>query len=154
MRKSLLLSFMLFAAASLGLVVPEKCFGALGGSTESVVTDQARLKAARMVVSRSGYEVHEISSGDGTIVREYVSPAGQVFGVSWKGPAIPDLSQLLGSSFQEFKASVHPTPGRRRVAVVRNNNLVVDSTGHTRAFSGRAYLKSMLPGGVTEEVVQ
>jgi hypothetical protein len=95
-----------------------------------------------------------MTSADGTVIREYVSPAGKVFGVSWNGPALPDLSQLLGSNFTEFQTGVRSQAGRRRVAVVRNSNLVVESTGRTRAFSGRAYLNSMLPGGVTAEVVQ
>jgi hypothetical protein len=33
----------------------------------------------------------------GTTAREYVSPSGQVFAVSWQGQAMPDLGQLLGS---------------------------------------------------------
>jgi hypothetical protein len=152
MKRPLLVLTTLFAACP-GLLVPE-CFGALGGTEASVAADQVRLRAARRVLSEAGYTVHEISSGDGTVVREYVSPAGQVFGVSWKGPAIPDLSQLLGSSFAEFKSSIHPAPGRRRAVTVRNSNLVVESAGHARAFFGRAYLTSMLPSGVTQEVVQ
>jgi hypothetical protein len=83
-----------------------------------------------------------------------VSFEGKVFGVSWKGPTLPDLSQLLGSSFAEFQNGLQHKAGRRRVAVVHNSDLVVESTGHTRAFQGRAYLNSMLPVGVTREVVQ
>jgi Protein of unknown function (DUF2844) len=77
-----------------------------------------------------------------------------VFGVSWKGPTLPDLSQLLGSNFAEFQNTLQRKPGRRKAAVVRNSDLVVESAGHTRAFYGRAYLNSLLPDGVTQEVVQ
>lgn len=129
-------------------------FAALGGSEESVISDQAKLQASRKTVPQQGYRVHEISRGDGTLVKEYVSLEGKVFGVSWKGPTLPDLSQLLGSNFAEFQSSVHPHAGRRKATVVHNNNLMVESTGHTRAFQGRAYLKSLLPPGVTQEVVQ
>ena len=129
-------------------------FGALGGDENSVMADQTKFKAERTVISQREFNVHEITGTDGTVIREYVSPAGKVFGVSWKGPAIPDLSQLLGSNFAEFRNSVHPTPGRRRIAVVHSGDLVVESTGHARGFSGRAYLNSMLPSGVTQESVQ
>jgi hypothetical protein len=138
--------------ASFAAALP--AFAALGGTEESVVADQVKFQASRKVVPERGYSVHEISRDDGTLIREYVSPAGKVFGVSWKGPSLPDLSQLLGSNFAEFKNGLHPKPGRRRVAVVRNNDLVVESTGHMRSFYGRAYLNSMLPDGVTQDIVQ
>jgi hypothetical protein len=126
----------------------------LGGSAESVVTDQSKLHAKRAVVERRDYTVHEITRDDGTLIREYVTPAGKVFGVSWTGPTIPDLAQLLGPYNAEFQNALHSKRGRRKIAVVRNSDLVVESTGHTRAFHGRAYLNSMLPSGVTEDVVQ
>lgn len=126
----------------------------LGGSAESVVTDQSKLHAKRAVVDRRDYTVHEITSDDGTVVREYVSPAGKVFGVSWTGPTIPDLTQLLGAYNGEFQTAVRAKRGRRSSAAVHNSDLVVESSGHMRAFRGRAYLNSMLPGGVAEDVVQ
>jgi hypothetical protein len=127
---------------------------ALGGSVESVVTDQSKLHAKRAVVERQDYAVHEITGNDGTVIREYVTPAGKVFGVSWSGPTIPDLAQLLGTYNTEFQNTLRSKRSRRSVAVVRNSDLVVESAGHTRAFHGRAYLNSMLPSGVTQDVVQ
>jgi hypothetical protein len=147
MNRALALLSVLAAAALPGWAV-------LGGSAESVVADQVKLQANRTVVETREYTVHEISREDGTLVREYVTPAGKVFGVSWSGPTIPDLSQLLGSYNTEYQNSLHAKPGRRRVAVVHNTDLVVESSGHTRAFHGRAYLNSMLPGGVTQETVK
>ena len=126
----------------------------LGGSAESVVTDQSKFHAKRAVLERQDYTLHEITSDDGTLIREYVTPAGKVFGVSWTGPTIPDLAQLLGTYNTEFQNTLRSKRGRRNVAVVRNSDLVVESVGHTRAFHGRAYLNSMLPSGVTQDVVQ
>ena len=126
----------------------------LGGSAESVVTDQSKFHAKRAVVERQDYTIHEITSDDGTVIREYVTPAGKVFGVSWTGPTIPDLTQLLGTYNTEFQTAVHAKRGRRDSAAVHNPDLVVESSGHMRSFHGRAYLNSMLPGGVTEDVVQ
>ena len=126
----------------------------LGGSAESVVTDQSKLHAKRAVVQRQDYTVHEITGDDGTVIREYVTLAGKVFGVSWTGPTIPDLAQLLGTYNAEFQTAMRAKRGRRSSAAVHNPDLVVESAGHTRAFHGRAYLNSMLPGGVTEEAVK
>jgi hypothetical protein len=126
----------------------------LGGSAESVVTDQIKLHAKRAVVERQDYTVHEITSNEGTVIREYVTPGGKVFGVSWTGPTIPDLAQLLGTYNTEFQTAMRAKRGRRGSAVVHNPDLVVESSGHMRAFYGRAYLNSMLPSGVSRDVVQ
>jgi hypothetical protein len=126
----------------------------LGGSAESVVTDQSKLHAKRAVVERQDYTVHEITGEDGTLIREYVTPAGKVFGVSWTGPTIPDLAQLLGTYNTEFQKTLGAKRGRRNAAAVHNSDLVVESSGHTRAFQGRAYVNSLLPSGVAEGVVQ
>lgn len=144
----------IFIFLSILAVVAIPAGAALGGSAESVVTDQSKFHAKRAVVERGDYTVHEITRDDGTLIREYVTPAGKVFGVSWTGPTIPDLSQLLGAYNTEFQNTLRSKPGRRKVAVVHNSDLVVESAGHTRAFHGRAYLNSLLPTGVTEDVVQ
>ena len=142
--------FILFSI--LGAALPAGA--TLGGSAESVVTDQSKLHAKRAVVDRRDYTVHEITGDDGTLIREYVTPAGKVFGVSWSGPTIPDLEQLLGTYNAEFQTAIRAKRGRRSSAAVHNPDLVVESSGHMRAFHGRAYLNSMLPAGVSEDVVQ
>lgn len=126
----------------------------LGGSAESVITDQSRLHAKRAVLERREYTVHEITKDDGSVVREYVTPSGKVFGVSWSGPTIPDLTQLLGTYNTEFQTAIRAKRGRRSSAAVHNSDLVVESSGRMRSFHGRAYLNSMLPSGVTQDVVQ
>ena len=119
-----------------------------------MATDQSKFHAKRAVVEMQDYTVHEITGDDGTLIREYVTPAGKVFGVSWSGPTIPDLTQLLGTYNAEFQNALHSKRGPRNVAMLRNPDLVVESTGHTRNFNGRAYLNSMLPSGVTQDIVQ
>ena len=147
MKRALALLSLSAAAALPGWAV-------LGGSAESVVADQVAFQANRTVVEARAYHLHEISRADGTLIREYVTPAGQVFGVSWTGPTIPDLSQLLGSHNAEYQNALHAKAGRRRAAVVHNSTLVFESSGHMRAFHGRAYLISLLPAGVAQETVK
>jgi hypothetical protein len=147
MKKAFVLVAALAAAAIPGWAV-------LGGSVESVAADQLRLQAKRSVVEMQDYTLHLISLDDGTLIREYVTPAGKVFGVSWSGPTIPDLTQLLGSYNAEFQNAVHAKAGRRRTAAVHDSDLVVESSGHMRAFYGRAYLNSMLPSGVSQDTVK
>jgi hypothetical protein len=143
--------FLLCAAAASAL----PGWAALGGSVESVVTDQVRFHAKRKMVTMPEYTIHEISRDDGVVIREYVTPAGKVFGVSWSGPTIPDLSQLLGAYHAEFRntLSAQPKSFGRRPAAIHNSDLVVETGGHMRAFQGRAYLNSMLPSGVLPETI-
>ena len=126
----------------------------LGQPASSVQSDQAYFHGMLAQAARQGYEVHEITAPEGTVVREYVSPQGTVFGVSWQGPVMPNLSQLLGSYAADFQhASQSPHP-RRGPLVVRNDRVVIESGGHMRAFHGRAYLPSLLPNNLTQAVVQ
>jgi hypothetical protein len=131
-------------------------WAALGGSAESVAADQVKFQAKRKLIAMPEYTIHEISRDDGGVIREYVTPAGKVFGVSWSGPTIPDLSQLLGSYRAEFRNTLlaQPKSFGRRPAAVHNSDLVVETGGHMRAFQGRAYVNSILPAGVSPETIK
>jgi hypothetical protein len=146
-------AFWLLCAAAAGALPG---WAALGGSVDSVAADQVKFQAKRTMAAMPSYSVHEISRDDGELIREYVTPAGKVFGVSWNGPAIPDLSQLLGSYSAEFHNTLlaQPKSFGRRPASVHNSDLVVETGGHMRAFQGRAYVNSMLPAGVSAETIK
>jgi len=99
--------------------------------------------------STAGYMVQESQAGDGTTIREYILPSGDVFAVAWSGPRMPNLQSLLGAYFESYRneATSQP-PGRRPIAIDRPD-LVVQSGGHPRAFYGRAYLPKQLPAGIS-----
>lgn len=152
MLKLVLLGSPLFAML---FAMPIPSGAALGDTEASIDADAQRFLPKETKVSEHGsYRLHEMTRGDGSLIREYVNSDGKVFGVSWKGPVMPNLSQLLGSNFATFHDNAKQKAGRRRLAVVHSGDLVVESSGHPRAFFGRAYLNSMLPAGVTEETVQ
>jgi hypothetical protein len=88
------------------LAAPPRASAILGGDVSSVETDRAHLQSALRVARTEQYEMHELASPSGTIVREYVSPEGRVFGVAWQGPWLPDLRQLLGGSFNRWVRAV------------------------------------------------
>ena len=90
------------------------------------------------------YAVHEIAAPSGTVVREFVSPAGKVFAVAWSGPTLPDLKQVLGPYFDTYVAALQQRKARGPVSVVLPG-LVVQSSGHMRAFVGKAYLPDGMP---------
>jgi hypothetical protein len=133
-------------------IVP--AFGVLGEDVSSVASDQAHLKASIRMVPHQFYSVQEMQTPSGTTVRQFVSPAGTVFAVAWQGSA-PDLEQLLGSYFDEFEAVASTVPSRRgRGTHVDTGDLVVDTGGHMRFVTGRAFLRSKLPTQVTSDDVR
>jgi hypothetical protein len=102
--------------------------------------------------------VRETTLGSGTVIREYVSSAGSVFGLAWSGPRMPDLSDLLGGYFPQYVAAVTNARqlrgGGHGPGIVRDSGLVVHSGGHMGAFSGQAYLPQALPAGVSATDIQ
>ena len=134
--------------------LPAPTWASLGQTTASVIADLRHMSGELRSTIRAGYTMHEITSANGARVREYVSPNGVVFGVSWSGPFMPDLSQLLGSYFSEFQQAAQFSPGRRRALAIDTGKLVVESAGHMRSFHGRAYVPTLLPQNISAEVVQ
>lgn len=128
-------------------------YAALGEGAASVESDRVQVHASVRQVSHPAYTVHELTNGMNGLVREYLSPAGQVFAVSWHGPTMPNLQQILGIHFAKL-ASVQHQPGVRSHLAVQTNNLVFESSGHVRSFHGRAYLADALPAGVTTDEIQ
>ena len=129
-------------------------FAVLGQYENSVTTDQQRMRAQLHETARQGYSVKELGTADGRTVREYVSPAGLVFGVAWQGPTMPNLQQLLGSYFEQLNQAPRPRRQRGAPLVVRGKNFVLVSGGHMRSFHGAAYVPSLLPSGIPAEVVR
>jgi hypothetical protein len=131
---------------------------ALGGDVSTVQADRVQMKGALLrITSTETFTVHEMRSPDGTTVREYVSPTGKVFGVAWEGPTTPDLQQLLGSYFDEYQRAARTARATRRgrgPLLIQENGLVVQRSGHQRAFVGRAYDPQLLPNGVGAEAIQ
>ena len=129
----------------------------LGGDESSVATDMVQMKATVKVTPGDAFAVHEVKTAGGPVIREYVSPAGRVFGVAWQGPSIPDLHQLLGTYFQPYSAAAQAAkaghPGRRPLNI-QLPGLVVQTGGHMRALYGRAYDPSLLPQGVSADAVR
>ncbi len=120
-------------------------YAALGGDATSVDADVQKMKGQARASAVNGYTVSEITLPSGTRVREYVSSGGKVFAVTWKGPTTPDLQQTLGTYFEEYKAAAAtPHAGHNHLSV-QHPDLVVRSGGHMRAWTGKAYVPSLLP---------
>lgn len=136
------------------LLAAAPAFGGLGGAATPIVTDRSDMVVVRRAVPARSYSVQEIKTGDGTVVREYVSAEGKVFGVAWNGPIMPDLKQLFGDYFPTFQSEAQARGPARGPLKINRSDLVIQSGGHMRAFSGRAYLPQLLPAGVTAAEIE
>jgi Protein of unknown function (DUF2844) len=127
---------------------------ALGDDVASVEADRVHMKASLRVVAAALFTVHEIAAPSGTVVKEFVSPAGKVFAVAWTGPFMPDLRQTLGRYFDTYQSGPRSRAMRRRLAQMNAPDLVVVSGGRPRAFAGQAYVPSLMPAGVTPDQIK
>ena len=151
------LSAILLWAGTTILVTPRPAFAGLGEDVSSVQADQAHLQGALRTTQTQAYTVQEIQGATGTVVREYVSPAGKVFAVAWQGPFPPDMKQILASYFSQYQqaAQAQATARKgRRPLMVELPGLVFEAGGHLRSFGGRAYVPDMLPQGVSAEAIR
>jgi Protein of unknown function (DUF2844) len=126
----------------------------LGEYENSVTTDQQRVHGRAQEIVRQGYRIQEITAPNHTTIREYISPEGRVFGVSWQSFTMPNLQDLLGSYFAQFHELMKSQRRHRGPVIVRTDSLVVESGGHMRAFRGRAYAPKLMPASVTAKEVQ
>lgn len=125
----------------------------LGEDVSSIQADQAHLNASVRVAPSQLYSIHEMQTPTGTVIRQFVSPAGTVFAVSWRGFS-PDLQQLLGQHFEEYMAAASQPVHRRGGIHIESGDLVFESGGHMRYVVGRAFLRSKVPSGVSRDEIR
>lgn len=134
------------AAAVAAVLFTSGSWAALGGAPASFEAQKNVPMSSTLSPGAAGYTVvrHDLDSG--TQVREYVDASGKVFAVSWSGPFLPDLKELLGAHFEAMQG-----PANRGDSISRltrqGQGVVVVSTGRLGAFEGRAWLPALLPSG-------
>ena len=138
-RRSLVLSLCLVCLPAVA---------SLGGNEQSIDSERVRMHAYRSVRAQVGYTVHELTTADGSRIRQFVDASGQVFAVSWTAQHKPDLSALLGASFPTY-AQAARTAGERGGVQRRfrhaSADLIVQSNGHLHLFNGYALRRSLVP---------
>jgi Protein of unknown function (DUF2844) len=144
---------LLIPSVLLALAFP--AWASLGDNVTSVQTDKAHMKGTLRSVAAQRYVTHEIQVPTGQLVREFVSPEGNVFGVAWEGPFQPDLRQVLGSYFDTVKQAVAAQQRHGHGPIsIENSGFVFQQSGHARDFRGRAYVPAMIPQGVDVTEIQ
>lgn len=139
------------------ITLPLPLCASLGGDVVSVRVDREKMQGTLRTSSGDSYTLHEIQTATGVAVKEYVSPVGKVFAVTWEGPVHPDLRQLLGAYYDEYVQAIAAQRAQRRgrgPLLIEHAGLVVQVSGHLRAFVGKAYVPQQLPQGVHAEDIR
>ena len=170
-RHGHLMSALAIVAGALGVSAAAPAYAVLGGqpmaAPQGATAESSTAAVARAAVasgassasttSASNYTVRTTTLASGTVINEYLSTEGVVFGIAWHGPRMPDLASLLGSYFPQYqqglKAQRAARGGRGQVSV-QDSGLVVESGGHMGSFAGSAYLPQSLPAGVSASDIQ
>lgn len=124
---------------------------ALGERADSIDSERAALKATLAVTTAASYRVHALTLPGGTVLREFVNGDGLVFAVAWNGPFMPDLSHLLGAYYSRWLAGEIGERVPRKYASYNDGEVIIESSGHARSFTGRAFLPAAIPAGVTRD---
>ena len=130
-------------------------WAALGGGMANLGTHPMASKSSRAATSAASYSIVERELDTGTKVREYVDSNNVVFAVTWSGPYLPDLKELLGVHFDTMVAEARKAAkGERGQVRVNQPEVVINSGGHMGDFQGRAWLPAKLPAGFNPGDIQ
>ncbi len=138
------------------LLASASVFASLGGPESSIHRDTQKLNATKKVVhSMKNYSIHELDS-HGTLIREYISSSGIVFGIAWRGLVHPELGSLLGSYAAEYSILFEKNLKQNgaRTSSIRTDNIVVEKWGHMRNLAGHAFIPSLLPEGLSPNEIR
>jgi Protein of unknown function (DUF2844) len=126
-------------------------YAGLGGDSASVNADAADLHGVVSAEDFSHYTAQQITGQSGMRIREFLNENGIVFAVTWTGPVLPDLRRLMGARFADYATALAALrhPGLQRSLRIAMPDLIVESGGHLRAYSGRAYLPALIPSDVS-----
>jgi hypothetical protein len=121
------------------------------GSTFTIANTSDASAAVLHQADNSALRWQETTDANQIRVRQYVGPSGQVYAVSWDGPAMPDVAALLGTWFDRYRqgaSAALSTANSLHSSRVDGSDLVVETAVRLRHFSGRAWLPDALPAGV------
>jgi Protein of unknown function (DUF2844) len=144
-----LTGWMLPSLAASAALLPGLACATLGEPEASVLTDAAQLQGSVKHSNLGGYRQHEIQLSSGTVVRQYAGLDGRVFAITWHGPYMPNLKLILGRYFDAYVAAEKAPHADHHHLKVQQGDLMVESSGHMRAFNGRAWLPSAIPAGLS-----
>ena len=127
------------------LCISAPALAALGGDAASVDADRVNMKATVRITPFVDYEIHAIQTPAGTVIHEYVSSQGKVFAVTWRGPGLPALHQLLGNYSAQLAQAMPRNHYNHHHLRIETPDVVFQSDAYLRTRSGRAWVPALFP---------
>jgi hypothetical protein len=127
--------------------VPATAHATLGGDSASVEANRQALGGELRVEKLPYGERYTMLLPMGIVIRQYLSPSGAVYAVTWNGPRMPNLSELFGKYAEQYSHRDRPK-GERHHMAFGGNDFMMRASGHMRTFSGRAWVPSLVPPGI------
>jgi hypothetical protein len=124
---------------------------ALGDDVAAVEQDRIHMQASVKMSRRPSYDIHELATSTGTVVREFVGGDGKVFAVSWSGGWRPNLRDIMGAHYDRYIANTRGHLRARGPVRIELPGMVVFMGGYLRTFFGHVYLTEQLPQGFSVE---
>jgi hypothetical protein len=130
-------------------------WAALGGQPAKLGPHVAAARSQTTSTGQAAYTEARKTLDSGTTVHEYLDAQGNVFAVSWSGPFLPELKEILGEHFETLAAQQRiQRAGGRSPLHIKQPDVVIDSEGHMGAFQGRAWLPAQLPAGFDPQAIK
>ncbi|MFM0199844.1 DUF2844 domain-containing protein [Paraburkholderia fungorum] len=107
--------------------------------------------AAPQTLLNGALRLRTLTDAGNTTINEYATNTGQIIAYTWDGPTMPDLRALLGKYADSYRtgAIASAPDGNLHASRVVRPDVIVESGGPMRAYTGRAWLPAALPPGVT-----
>jgi hypothetical protein len=135
----------LLLVAGLVPLAPRNARATLAGDLASVTSNERALEARRTVVALTGVTRHDLTLPSGDVVQEFVSPAGVVFAIRWRGPSAPNLRELLGRQFDKLRTK--RSRGWNHTLSSSAGDFEIRAWNHRHLFGGAAWIPSLVPAG-------
>jgi hypothetical protein len=137
---------------ALGIIISFSSFSFDGLGNKSTATSQTDAKVALKSsnnLNASTTNIAKFSTNiiqdNGTIIKEFIRTDGVIFGVSWQGQIVPDLSALLGNYSQLLSQTKNPDTVNHRTYNKQIDNFIIHKTSIGRLNAGFAFLQDLLP---------
>jgi hypothetical protein len=138
-----------------GIFISHAALAGLGESADAISHDRTALRAtAETVTPLVAYDVHEMTTEDGSRVREYVSRSGTIFAVAWNGRTKPDLSALLAAHYADYLKAAASNHFNHHVLSISNGDFAMRIMKLPRGFTGSAHVPALLPTGTTAQDIR
>ena len=137
---------------------PLSAWATLGENTSSIMNDAIVLKASAPVAqdqqsldqtttNGANYQTNTLVTQTGIVIKQF-SNNGNVFGVAWHGPKVPNQSQLFGKYFTVYQTS-QPSYKSLTMRRVSTSDFVSSTSGWMGHYEGKAIIPSLAPANVT-----